>query len=56
MNLNMCGIIIEVRPMESRPFTDRESGTYGGLMLSLRDFRDRLVSYPGFQLNMKISL
>ena len=39
--------------MESRPFTDRESGTYGGLMLSLRDFRDRLVSYPGFQLNMK---
>lgn len=49
----MCGIIIDVRPMESRPFTDRESGTYGGLMLSLRDFRDRLVSYPGFQLNMK---
>ena len=49
----MCGIIIEMRPMESRPFTDRESGTYGGLMLSLRDFRDRLVSYPGFQLNMK---
>ena len=39
--------------MESRPFTDRESGTYGGLMLSLRDFRDGLVSYPGFQLNMK---
>ncbi len=39
--------------MESRPFTDRESGTYGGLMLSLRDFRDSLVSYPGFQLNMK---
>lgn len=39
--------------MESRPFTDRESGAYGGLMLSLRDFRDRLVSYPGFQLNMK---
>ncbi len=34
-------------------FTDRESGTYGGLMLSLRKYSDRLEAYPGYQLNKK---
>ena len=38
---------------KKRIFTDRESGTYGGLMLSLRKYRDRLVPYPGYQLNKK---
>ena len=34
-------------------FTDRESGTYAGLMLSLRKYADRLIPYPAYQLNKK---
>ncbi len=34
-------------------FTDRESGTYAGLMLSLHDYRDRLEVHTGFKLNRK---
>ncbi len=37
----------------ARLFTDRESGTYGGLMLSLRKYADRLEAHPGYQLNKK---
>lgn len=34
-------------------FTDRESGTYGGLMLTLRKYLDRLEPHPGYKLNRK---
>ena len=39
--------------MKDKIFTDRESGTYGGLMLSLRRYRDRLEPRPGYKLNRK---
>ena len=39
--------------MEEKIFTDRESGTYGGLMLSLRKYADRLEPHPGYKLNKK---
>ena len=39
--------------MADKIFTDRESGTYGGLMLSLRKYRNRLEAHPGYQLNRK---
>ena len=38
---------------KARSFTDRESGTYGGLVLCLREFRDRLDLHPSYQLNRK---
>ena len=38
---------------EKRLFTDRESGTFGGLMLSIRDYLDRLEVHTGFELNKK---
>ncbi|MBR5376221.1 MAG: hypothetical protein IK139_02975, partial [Lachnospiraceae bacterium] len=34
-------------------YSDRESGTFGGLMLSLREYRDRLEVHRGFKLNSK---
>ncbi len=34
-------------------YSDRESGTYGGLMLSLREYRDRLEVHRGYKLNSK---
>ena len=34
-------------------FTDRESGTYAGLMLTLRKYRDRLEVRHGYELNKK---
>ena len=38
---------------EAKTFTDRESGTYAGLMLSLRKYRERLDVIHGFKLNQK---
>ena len=38
---------------EKRRFTDRESGIYGGLMLSIRKYRDRLEVHHGYELNKK---
>ena len=38
---------------QKRPFTDRESGTYAGLMLTLRKHRNRLEPHPGYELNKK---
>ena len=40
------------RETEKR-FTDRESGIYGGLMLSIRKYRDRLLVHHGYELNKK---
>ena len=34
-------------------FTDRESGIFGGLMLSLREYRDRMEVHRGYKLNKK---
>ena len=39
--------------MTGKLFTDRESGTYGGLMMCLREYRNRLIPYPGYKLNHK---
>ena len=39
--------------MSEKVFTDRESGTYGGLMLSLRKYLKRLEPHPGYKLNRK---
>jgi len=38
---------------KERKFTDRETGTYSGLVLSLRKYRDRLEMNPHYQLNRK---
>ncbi len=38
---------------EQRSFTDRESGVYSGLMLSLSKYRSRLEAHHGCKLNKK---
>lgn len=42
-----------MKDMADKIFTDRESGTYGGLMLTLRKYLDRLEPHPGYKLNRK---
>lgn len=45
----------KIKPGSVRDMTysDRESGIYGGILLSLRDYYDRFEFYRGFQLNAK---
>lgn len=39
---------------DANSYTDRESATYAGLVLSLRDYRDRLIIQSGYKLNRKL--
>ena len=39
--------------MTERTFTDRESGAFGGLMLSLAEYQERLDVHTGYKLNRK---
>ena len=42
-----------MKKADGRSFTDRESGTFGGLMLSLREYYDRIEVHTGYELNKK---